>query len=217
MVYWFFLGAVIAALIASFLAGRLPSQRAKGWPDHLGAVQAFLTVTAIFIAAAWFFIERPNSAKIRIDQAAQGYALEGERVLITMDVSLTNVGTTVLTLSDAELQMYVQQITPLRPRVEKEFDPQAPKGDQLIHAADNWSRLARLPQRGPASRINSVIESGEAENLYFRVILPCEPNLRVAVSTRLKRPKEGFARPLLWIKQTSLDLTQQCSPDGDAK
>ncbi len=62
--------------------------------------------------------------------------------------------------------------------------------------------------------LTSFIEAGETENLYFRVIIPCKPLLRMYVTSHFEKPKmfwEAFnPETLSWVKQTFVDASQYC-------
>jgi hypothetical protein len=79
-----------------------------------------------------------------------------------------------------------------------------------------------VSSQDPDAALSSFIEAGETENLYFRTILPCKPDLRVYAVARFQKPKMWLERmrhepDLYWVKQSYLDLTPQCPRDPPAR
>ena len=215
--------ASIGLLLAAVLAARaFGFARVKPWAKHLENLQRVLTIAGIMVAAVWYFFERPQ-AKLNLEQEVVGIGLDGGRVLILAQVSASNAGSMALDFTGAPYFVYVHQVTPLTQTPYSEFETEvAPKTPRKIHPAVNWSPLARLSsiEEPGVSTLTSFVEAGETENLYFRTILPCKPELRVYVSSRFEKPQMWLERmmkkpKLYWVKQDYLDLSAQCpSSDG---
>ena len=80
----------------------------------------------------------------------------------------------------------------------------------LIHEGDRWSNLAELTSKGA-----SFLEAGETENLYFRVVIPCLPGMRVYFTSTFNKPSSPSdflfgPKDVAWIKQTLVDLSSVC-------
>ena len=107
--------------------------------------------------------------------------------------------------------MYIQQVTPLTTTPYKEVGALDPTGQVLqIHPADRWSLVAV-----DNDRLDTFLDAGEVENLYYRVIIPCKPELRVYFTSWFQKPTPWpkiFFRQgtLAWIKQSFVDLSDKC-------
>ena len=210
------------------LARTLGSTRVTPWTANLATMQTVLTIAAISFAIGWYFVERPDAAKLDFTQVVAGYPVVDDRVLVTIEVSVKNVGATALAFDDAPYAIFVQQITPM---TQGPWNEHLARAGQLplVHRADNWSLVAALvskayPREGldafrPVPGLSSEIEAGETDNYYFRTIVACKPGLRLSVTSRFVKPLNWYesvaalvrpARPKFWIKQTPLDLTTQC-------
>ena len=222
--------ALAAALVLPFITVKLADRLlAKDWSKSLSSFQTLLSVTGILLAAVWYFVEQPSATKLKLDQSVAGWPVDGGRVLITVEVSMTNIGSTAQRLNQAPFDLYVQQVTPLPKVVEMEYQASVQLGrTRSVHGADNWASLAQIygpidPKTGRMlpPTIDSFLEAGETENLYYRVILPCIPALRVYVTSRLSRKATFidrlYGRDLSWIKQTPLDLSAECTERGEFK
>ena len=216
-------------LLTALLMGRRPLD---GWLGHLQVLETLLTVVAFFLAAGWYFVERPSNPKVKMEQTATGAPLGDGRVLVVVELALTNVSETAVEFKQAPLTLFVQQVTPLPHAVD--LEAQAPAGSvpglATLHPGDNWSLLAALPDPahpakggapGGFAPIDSFLESQETENLYYRVILPCKPGLRIYLTSRFSKPQGMLermqGRELSWIKQTYLDLSTQCAAKETGK
>lgn len=218
---------LLVAISTAGLAMRWKLDKPSPWGVHVASLESLFTVLAIVSAGAWYFIDRPTAPKIQVSQHAFGLPAGEGRVLVVVEMTLTNVGKTSIRFDEAPFDIYVQQTTPLPEHVEGEFQAVLPQGEaHRIWMADNWLGLAAIyedpradpksPSQPAARRISTTIEAAEQENFYFRVILPCEPGLRVAVSSRLDKV-EGRQAPgeaHQWIKQTFVDLSQFCPMEG---
>lgn len=193
----------------------------NSWAAHLAALESLLTVTALLAASAWYFIERPGAPKVAFKQSATGAPAGDGRVLVAVEVSLANVGSTPVAFRRAKYKLFVQRVTPVAGSVAREALQPAGSHGAALAPADNWPSMAALYSENPdgsrrlGATLDSFVEAGEEENLYYRVVLPCQPGLRVAVSSRFEKPPGLWSRmlgrpPLFWIKQTFVDLSEFC-------
>jgi hypothetical protein len=216
--------ALLLLILAVVLARTFSMPWIAPWALHLDKLQALLTVAGIMVAAVWYFFERPQAAKLDLDQAATGVALSDERVMILIEVSPKNLGGTAIDFRDAPYTILVHQVTPLTRTPAGEFEATPLKSkSRAIHSAETWSPIATISSESEVSEnpdlehdhLTSFIEAGETENLYFRTIIPCKPGLRVYVTSQFRKPDMWYERPgarpaLYWVKHTFLDLSQQC-------
>lgn len=198
-------GVIVILLVARFVLGVGP------WTANLSTAQTALAIVAAVVAGFWYFVERPHAPKIRIEQDVTAAPLPGGRALVLAEVTVTNAGAQAIDLRHSLYRAYVQQVTPLPPAAAAEAGTRVPGAAALaIHDADNWGSLARTQQPLP-----SFLEAGEAESLYWRVVVPCQPQLRVYFTSRIPKPAQFSdrffkAEGLEWVKQTLLDLGPAC-------
>ena len=211
MLFLFLIALALGALLAFARFGWWWGGR---YESHFAVAQSVLSVAAIAGAAAWYFIARPDAAKLEFEQTITPVAMaDGKSALLLAEVSLGNVGAQTLHLDDVPARLFVQQITPLSKQVADEYQPDYQLNqERRIRTADTWRYLARLE-----TPIDSEIEAQEVENLYYRVIVPCQPNLRIYWTTWVEKPRPLLDRLLgtdtvWWIKQTYVDLTPICGP-----
>ena len=188
------------------------------------ALETMLTIAGILTAAGWYFIERPDAAKLNIELSAVGYRIENGYVLIVTEVNLENVGSSVINLREAPYLVSVQQVRPLTERAYNELISSNGAGKvRGVYPAETWGlraqRISSLDENSfegsNSPGLNSVMESGESENFYFRSTIPCRPNLVVATLVQVKKPDRGMMssakeRNLYWKKQAFLDVSEQC-------
>ncbi|MDP1632394.1 MAG: hypothetical protein Q8L66_13345 [Caulobacter sp.] len=195
------------------------------WRNYLSAFQSVLTVSALVFGSLWFFIERPDSARLDIQQTVTGVELGDGRVLVLVEVGLKNIGNTALNLRKREFLLWIQQVTPLPDGVERDAAKLPNATVESIRPADDWGVLAALDGRPAAARsvplqldarsqLDTYLEAGETENLYYRAILPCDPELRIYLTLQMPKPSSWYDGPgggsMWWVKQTFLDLTDKC-------
>ncbi|HLY65272.1 MAG TPA: hypothetical protein VKU60_07050 [Chloroflexota bacterium] len=223
-------------MVAPKLGGPGEELRLKG----LSALQAIFATLGIVLIAEWYLIEQPDAARLKFDQDAKGIPLSGGRALVTLEVSITNVGGHGDRFDKLPYKIFVQQVAPLAPSVEAKAVP-APNGAGRVWRADNWETLAYravgtdanhdypnwdacgASGKPPACEdgLETEIQPNETENLYFAAIVPCMTGLHVSVSSRFARPpgvwQALFHEPRqYWIKQSFVDLTDACkSSKGD--
>ena len=199
----------------------------KDLSDSLGFAEKVLTVFAILAAAFWYFFERPDSAKVDIVQNVSVVPVPVGYVMVLSEISIKNVGSTVLDFNDSPYSIEVLQVTPLTEGPTAEFNADYGRHVRRVRYADQWSLIARFrsDQRTPGLKktemdvpgLTSLIEANETENLYHRVIAPCSPDLRLAVRSQFRKPRtwqDAVLRreAVYWTKQTYVDATGVCAP-----
>lgn len=188
--------------------------------------EAIVTITAILLAAFWYFLERPDSAKVNVLQAASGVPIPEGHVMVLTELSIANVGPTVLDFKDSPYIIELQKVTPWTEVPKNEFYSDIGQAIPKIHNADKWSLIARFESdktvpglkraESDTPGLTSLIESGETENLYHRIVISCEPELRLAIRSQIKKPRtwqDDLMREsdVYWTKQTYLDLASICN------
>jgi hypothetical protein len=201
------LAVLIILLVVRFVFGRAP---VRPWMEHLGDAQTIITIVAAIVAASWYFVERPRSARLKFDQSVVGAPGPSGRALILAEVSFTNLGASALAFGGSPYTVRVERVTPMPPDPLAEVGTRDKSGVFLIHEGDLWSNLAAL-----SSTSNSFLEAGETENLYFRVVIPCLPGMRVYFSSWFTKPKSPSdflfgPKDVAWTKQTLVDLSNVC-------
>lgn len=206
----------LAILMVALAISRVLDRWAAPWIRPLASLQALVTIAGIVIAGLWYFFDRPQAAKLNIDLKAEAVTLPDNRVLVLADVAVTNLGRTAVDFTRKPYEILVQQVTPLRPEVANEYTKEntrmRPRG---MHGSEDWAQLARLSSETGDAGLTSFVEAGETESLYFRAILPCDPDLRVYVAARFRKPDSEMTlirepQELYWVKQTFLDLSEKC-------
>ena len=193
----------------------LGARGAEPWVKNLGAAQTLITIIAVIVAGVWYVVEQPHAAKLKVDQSAVGAPGPAGQVMIVAEVSFTNVGTSVISLHGAPLKLFVQQVAPVLPDVAAEAGRTDRNGALVIEHGDNWGALAEF-----TDSLTSFLEAGEVENLYYRVIIPCQPGLRVYFSSRFERPgmpTDVFfgVKDFQFRKQTLVDLSALCAKGSE--
>jgi hypothetical protein len=222
---------VLGLLVVAVLAARaLGLTRVKPWTKYLDKLQTILTLAGIMTAAVWYFFERPQAAKLDVDQHLTAVAIDKSHVMLLAEVSVKNLGDTAIDFRNSPYKIFVTQVTPLTRKVAAEY--LSDKG--ALRPAEQWAPLAKIVFDGraeaEANGLTSFVEAGETENLYFRVILDCQPRLSVYVMSRFAKPpmwydelnplrrkapqppKSDPAKDerLYWVKQSFLDLRDVC-------
>lgn len=200
--------------------------RSKG----LTAVQTLCALAGIVLVAEWYFVERPDAARLKFDQTVSAARLPGSRALVIVEINISNVGGHADEFKNLPYRIYVQQVAPLSAKLQQSIDTPAPNGMPRVDGADSWLLLAyraagedagpKLPKTDPG--LATVIAPGESENLYYRAAVSCSPGLHVSVSSRFQKPLDRWDRirgnqPVWWIKQSFLDLTDTCKAKGKVK
>lgn len=206
--------------------------RWKAFGEGLSATSAFVTVLAVILTAYWFVILRPDAPKLRIAIQATPVRLAGRDLLMLFDVEIQNVGGSPVDFERDQIassngdalgpfQLMIQKVTPLPASVRNELNAarkEAPKNLFRViepKPADNWELMAWLDTHPHAS-----IAVGEVDNLYFRTLLKCEPELRMYATIRIAQKDDGVSRILRklrgdehkfgWIKQVLVDASTEC-------
>jgi hypothetical protein len=193
---------------ARFILG---AREAEPWVKNLNAAQTLITIIAVIVAATWYVVEQPHAPKLKIDQTVTGAPGPAGQVMVIAEVSFTNLGSTVINLRGVPMKLFVQQVSPVLPNVAAEAGKTDAKGALIIERGDNWGALAEF-----TDPLTSFLESGEVENLYYRVIIPCQPGLRVYFTSRFERPgmvTDVFfhVKDFQFRKQTLVDLSGLCA------
>lgn len=190
------------------------------WVRSLTAAQAAVTVIAIIIAGLWYVVEQPHSPKIKIDESLTGMRFTPDqgrdtpdKVIVEAEVTLTNVGSSVVNFRDNKSSVYIQQTFPAP------ANPNLGPKDKNREFAINRAEDLNYAIAEDSTPLTVFLESGESENLYYRAIIPCQKDLHIYFSFRLRRP----ATMTDWIfgvknfefrKQTPLELTKECLPSS---
>lgn len=194
-------------------------QNPAAWHEVFGSWQSVLAILAIGGTAAWFLVTRPDAPKIKIEQQVTAFPAGGDNVLLLSEITITNVGVANLRLDRQPYRYFIQRVTPLPPSVAGELNLRNPDQTLQVAEGDIWSALASRN-----GEVTSDIRSEETENIYLRVVLACQPDLRIYSTVWFDRPIDewvtwvrsfwpGFhkdAGTVSWIKQTPVDLTQAC-------
>jgi hypothetical protein len=197
-----------AWLLISLALGHRKIRRVR---EGLVGGQAVVAAVAILVGVIWYAKERPDAPKFKIDVTGRPVPATTGEVLLLIDVGLENVGSTAMEFTaEDKVRLFVQRVTPIPRDVLKAMKP----GE--ITPADNWESLSRLQHP-----LDTIIESGERESLFFRTLIKCQPELRVAVTARLPKPLSlndyyAFGGPRtdegdLWTAQQMLDLSEACA------
>jgi hypothetical protein len=233
--------AVISLVVLWALAPTLGAPTAEPRTKGLSALQTIFGLLGILLIAGWYLVEQPDAARLKFDQTVTGARLEDGRALVTIEVSITNVGGHADHFDKLPYKIFVQRTVPL-PDYLLPSAMAPPNGIGRVWRADNWETLAYRAVGTAASKdypnwekcsgsdveqacddgLETVIEPGENENLYFAAVVPCAKGLHVAVSSRFPRPPgpwEELRRkePEVWIKQSFLDLTEVCAANKGQK
>ncbi len=211
-----FIGAL--ALFCLVLVAALSFDRAKGIREGLSGVGGLLTLAAVLVGVYWYIDRRPDAAKVEIEIAATVNPIPNRQVLVLSEVRLKNIGESALSFGpDESLRIFVQEVTPVAPAIMKKLMPSG--SEAMVEPAANWNLL----RKGKISLDGTLIEAGESDFSYFRAVVPCEPNLRLYVSVRLKKKRRGqdtfgFLRQggedILYERQALVDGTGLCSAKG---
>jgi hypothetical protein len=231
--------ALIALCALWILAPQFGTPGAAPRNQGLSALQTIFGLLGIVLIMAWYVVEQPDAARLKFEQSVTGARLGDGRALVMIEVSISNVGGHADHFKTLPYKIFVQRVAPLPKDIEAVAAPTS-DGTGRVWRADNWETLAYRAVGSAASEtypnwercdgvkpdcedgLETVIEPGENENLYFAATVPCDRALRVAVSSRFQRPR-GFrealhsGHPQWWIKQSFLDLTDVCKSETSAK
>lgn len=214
-----FLDIAIFLLVLGFARFILGDQRAEPWVKGLTAAQTVITIAAVVLAASFFVIEQPHASKLKMEIASAAAPETPGQAMIVSEVTLTNLGTSVINLKGAPMEILVQQVTPapdaIAARDGATHDKGKFKGALIVERAENWGALAQGDDV-----LRFFLEAGESESMYYRVSVPCQPGLRLYVGARLTRPPT----PTDWLfgikdyqfrKQTLVDASAVCGKPGE--
>ncbi len=216
MHYWFPILLLLGWAIGVWLLRR--TQLAP-WRDGLSGVQAAATTIALLLACFYYFIERPDAPRMKITVTPTAAPLASPRgVLVAVAIELQNVGQSALMLTDKQpLSLFVQQLTPVSPRIATELVATSSAYPYRFVNADNWRTIATYQ-----TPMNLEIEAGESDNLYYRILLPCQRGLAFIVDARLPKPRKLYDKVpvsdartrerFTWVKQSAVVTVPDCPP-----
>lgn len=188
----------------------------KSWREGLSGAQTLLGTFAVLIAVVWYFEQRPDAPKLKLDITTSAYTQPGNRAVAIVQIEMENIGETGLQFSnDRKLHLFLQHIKVAAP------NGSAANNDPQLSPADNWTLISRFDED-----LDTVIEAGERENYYYKAIFDCTGDKAFIVSARLSKPRKLYdmahigpaATPdnALWNRQAIIDITKACG-DQDAK
>ena len=200
---------VAVLLCARFVFG---STSTEPWVKGLAAAQAAVTIIAVVIAGCWYLVEQPHAEKLKIDDTVVGVRARPGKVMVLAEITFTNLGSSVIKLDKAPLKVFLQQISPMPTGVTSESGIRDKSGALVVEKGENWGTIAEGLQQ-----ITAYIESAEVENRYYRVEVPCMPDLHVYFTIRMIREASHVdqlfgVKNYQYRKQTPVDLSQQCIP-----
>lgn len=204
--------------------------RQGNWSSHVMAFETVLTISALVLGAGWFLVERPDAARLEVQMTGTSYKFDDARALVVIELGLKNIGVTAMNLRGRPYRLSIQQVSPVDSRIIADLNPLPGATVGSVRPGDQWVTLAVLDDRAIADRKNpiqatsmstmdSFLEAGETENLYYRALVPCSQGLQIAVTLHMPKPSTWFDGAqdgdLWWVKQTILDLTEQCKSSKD--
>lgn len=222
------IGAAVLALIwaiAPLIA--LAQKHTAG----LGAVQTLCAIGGVILVVVWYAVDRPDAARLKFDQAVTTAPLPGHRVLVVTELTIANVGGHEAKFHDWPYYVLIQRVTPPDPAVAQALAPPA-RGYPRLQDANNWGPGGVLAYRmagqdmgdwkQTAEGFEGEIAPSETDNFYFRAAVPCAEGLHISVSSRIRKPRGPWrvltgAKPLVWIKQSFVDLTDLCKAETEPK
>lgn len=191
----------IAIAIVILLATALFPTSLRRLESPVAVLGGAAAVLAAAVGSAWYFVERPEAAKLKIEHATSSYVIRvpdkksPPRALLLMEVSVTNVGKAAFSLQDEDYHVLLQRVTPVPVPVASTLLDKTSRGVLSIQQSDTWdqglmaefSREEVSSQGKVSSALTGVIEAGETENLYFRAAVPCSPGLRLYLQSRFEK------------------------------
>ena len=182
-----FFGAYSAVIVAAVV---LAIYAATAFFGHVVPVRegfqgltAALTTLALLLAAYWYFVDRQGMPKLNIEPQVRAWPVAKGGLIVWVEIKLTNVGRLSLHFDPKDehnnVRVQVLQVAPLAGAQAKKLLSAMQDINKVNRTQDfdlirtaQWSSLATF--EGP---IDSVIEAGETENLYFKAVIPCANNL----------------------------------------
>jgi hypothetical protein len=226
------ISVVAAFLLMLFLAPSLGTASNEARLKGLGAFQTTFTLAGLTLIGMWYVLERPDAARLKLDQSVTGVSLSAKQALVTIEVQMENVGVHAAAFENSPYSILVQKVSPLDPQVLARGMTADANGFRGVEDANNWTvqdAAGKFPgliayRIGGADSgdwktthegLTSLIQPKESDFYYFRVVVPCEPGLVVSISSRFRTIPGPFDRlwhksELVWIKQSFLDLSSTC-------
>jgi hypothetical protein len=225
-----FVGAVVLFSLLWLLSPVLGATGREKYAKGLSAFQTIFALIGIALAVEWYLVEQPDAARLKFDQTLTAVPLPNHFAMVIIEINISNVGGHADEFRDLPYHIYVQQVAPVEGGVKQSLFDKDGKPLSQISDADNWILLsykaggkavsAQLPKTDDG--LSTIIAPNESENYYFRAAVPCVENLHVSVSSHFQKPQSGLdqlfnRKPVWWIKQSFLDLTDACKKGGKLK
>jgi len=202
----------------------------------LAAMQTFCAIAGIVLLVVWYFVDRPDAERLKFDQAVTVAPLRDHRVLVVSELTIANVGGHPAKLdglpypNGLPYYVLVQRVSSLQPAPAGAPPSRPIASPAVMDDANNWPLDGLLAYRiggqdlsgkwkRTAGGLDAEIAPSETENFYYRAVIACEPGLHISVSSRVQKPRSLWRmlarrKPLVWIKQSFVDLTALCDPKG---
>jgi hypothetical protein len=229
-------------LAGAFLYALRARLKRAPWTDDLDFVTALLTILTIIAAGYWFFVERPESSKLRISQEARFLVPADGLVPVYIAIAFENVGDRAIHMRDADIAIDLRQMAPPTDDASRQLVEQSlaqafagapvpidrrPVGplvaqDPPLSLADG----TRLPRKteGPGT-LTGRIERGEQHRHLVRAFLPCDGSLTAVIAVvqlanrpafydRLFDPVFGTENSV-WADAILIELPPACHPEPE--
>lgn len=110
--------------------------------DWLAILQSVATIVAILAAGWWFFMQRQNQPRLRLEHRIAHRRLSPDRQLLIVDIMLSNVGNVKLDLNCGKIRVFT--ILPQRA--------------VLVNAEDQCNAGERLLEPGEGDQVHEEYE-----------------------------------------------------------
>lgn len=232
---WAWTYVACSTFLFLFIFFRL-ADRSEGARHTMEGVAAFFACITLLTAGYWYYYERPGVPKLDVGTSIEAWPIGGGMAMVRVDVSLTNVGTTVIDFReyrhtgeetrngrarDDRIKVDLGQVLPFveeytgHEELLADFvrDDAAENREYLLERSYRWPPIARdyrLPE--------GEIEAGETEHYYYKAIVPCSEGMILASTVRM--PKVGSLAPvrdgvrnesLVWLAQSLGQPVNGCS------
>jgi hypothetical protein len=223
---YFALGLLLFLLVLGLGISRLVYGRDKSFSDAANTFQTVLTAAAIMLAGYWYFVERRGKPHADVTQAVSVVPIKPGFVGVESQISIKNLGETVLRINQARVKL--QQISP------PPSDPGILIPEKLASLGrDEWPEYAepdatgrQLPMfsttelqwptiRRYRDKVNHEIEPGETDVMIATFIVTCDIKMvRVAA---LLRKDSGDKDEKWWRSAAFADTAKVCREQEHAK
>ena len=219
-----FVSLIIGGLLALFVIGLAVDATSDSTKQSLEGLAALMSCIALVFAGYWYFIERRGIPKLNVDPQIQVWPVGDGQAFVRVELRMENVGTSKIELHpDDKIRIEVGQVLPLAGKqargLQADFKAVTAEGGKAFAMlkTDKWPLRASF-----TDGIDTVIESGETERIFFKGIIPCHDGL-VAIATaevpkKLNWPDSLFdtsGELLYWKGQVLSDRIETCSKKGD--